>query len=254
MISALATQNPRSTVATVTEIYDYLRLLMARLGESRCYQCGTRIEQQSPEQIVDRVLALPDESKTMLMAPLVRGRRGSHQDVLASIRKAGLVRARETAKCWTSIRFPNCLRAACTRSTPIVDRVIIREGMRSRIAESVDLADPVRRRTGAGLLSGTSAGPRLAGAICSSAPGMRVPMRPQLRGAGAADVQLQQSLRRLSGVRRLGRRIEFDPELVIPDSSLSLAAGAVAAWRTLPAAKLATYLEETRALCGGSHV
>ena len=76
-------QNPRSTVATVTEIYDYLRLLMARLGESHCYQCGALIRQQTPEQILDRIMALPEGTKTMIMAPMIRGRRGAHKEVLA---------------------------------------------------------------------------------------------------------------------------------------------------------------------------
>ena len=86
--------NPRSTVATVTEVYDYLRLLMARLGEPECYGCGSPIQQFSLEQIHERLMQLPESSKTMILAPLVRGRRGAHKDVLARIRKAGFVRAR----------------------------------------------------------------------------------------------------------------------------------------------------------------
>lgn len=132
--------NPRSTVATVTEIYDYLRLLMARLGESHCYQCGTRIEQQTPEQIVERVLALPDGSKTMLMAPLVRGRRGSHQEVLASIRKAGLVRARVNGEVFDIDQIPELAPRRAHQIEAVVDRIVIREGMRNRIAESIELA------------------------------------------------------------------------------------------------------------------
>ena len=72
-------QNPRSTVATVTEIYDYLRLMMARLGQSHCYQCGSPIRQQSHTQILDRLMQLPTGTKTMIMAPLIRGRRGEHR-------------------------------------------------------------------------------------------------------------------------------------------------------------------------------
>ena len=86
--------NRRSTVATVTEIYDYLRLLMARLGQPHCYRCGEEIRQQSVEQIQDRVMELPEGTKVMIMAPMVRGRKGSHKEVFARIRKAGFVRAR----------------------------------------------------------------------------------------------------------------------------------------------------------------
>src|SRR5690242_19430097 len=86
--------NPRSTVATVTEIYDYLRLLMARLGTPACPECGLPIRPQSAEQIVERLQALPEGTKAMILAPLVRGRKGAHKEELAAIRKAGFVRAR----------------------------------------------------------------------------------------------------------------------------------------------------------------
>src|SRR5690348_13778369 len=80
-------RNPRSTVATVTEIYDHLRLLMARVGQVFCYQCGAPICQQTPEQIVDGLLALGEGTKAILLAPMVRGRKGQHTEVFAAIRK-----------------------------------------------------------------------------------------------------------------------------------------------------------------------
>ena len=86
--------NPRSTVATVTEIYDYLRLLMARLGEPSCYQCGAEISQQSTKQIQDRLMSLPEGTRAMIMAPIIRGRRGQHKELLQKIKQAGFVRAR----------------------------------------------------------------------------------------------------------------------------------------------------------------
>ena len=82
--------SPRSTVATVTEVYDYLRLLVARIGTPHCYSCGKPILQQSPEQIHSKLLRLPESTKLVLMAPMVRGRRGGHRDVIEAIRKAGL--------------------------------------------------------------------------------------------------------------------------------------------------------------------
>src|SRR5438445_2397144 len=85
-------QNPRSTVATVTEIYDYLRLLMARLGTPHCYQCGQPIQQQSTEEILEELLQLPAGTKVMILAPMVRGRKGQHRDVFAAIQKAGFLR------------------------------------------------------------------------------------------------------------------------------------------------------------------
>ena len=95
--------NPRSTVATVTEIYDYLRLLFARLGEPRCHQCGEPIRQQTPEQILEMLLELPSGTRMMILAPLVRGRKGQHKEVFEEIRKAGLLAG---AGRWRSDRRP----------------------------------------------------------------------------------------------------------------------------------------------------
>ncbi len=110
--------NPRSTVATVTEIYDYLRLLYARLGELTCYQCGTAIRQQSPEQIQETLLALPSGTRMMILAPIVRGRKGQHREAIEGIRKAGFVRRGSTAKCTKSANRRNWRRRRPTRSRP----------------------------------------------------------------------------------------------------------------------------------------
>ena len=86
--------NPRSTVGTVTEIYDYLRLLFARVGRPHCYKCGRPVERQTVQQIVDSVLALPDRTRLQILAPMVRRRKGEHKDVFESARKDGFVRVR----------------------------------------------------------------------------------------------------------------------------------------------------------------
>ena len=107
--------NPRSTVATVTEIYDYLRLLYARLGESTCYQCGTPIRQQSPEEIQETLLARPTGTRMMILAPIVRGRKGQHREAIEGIRKAGFVRGGLTARCSRSTsRQSSCRRSPTT--------------------------------------------------------------------------------------------------------------------------------------------
>ncbi|MGD9637413.1 MAG: ABC-ATPase UvrA, partial [Pirellulales bacterium] len=90
----LSTPNPRSTVATITEIYDYLRLLMARVGDVACPQCGVPIVQQTPAEIEKSIRSLPEQSRVMILAPMVRGRRGTHRDVFEAIQKAGFVRVR----------------------------------------------------------------------------------------------------------------------------------------------------------------
>ena len=101
-------KNPRSTVGTVTEIYDYLRLLYARVGEPHCPVCGRKIEQQSVDTIVDSVMKLPDGSRIMVMAPIVRGRKGEHQKELDSAKKAGFVRVMIDGSISSGAR-PHCL-------------------------------------------------------------------------------------------------------------------------------------------------
>ena len=135
-----ANPNPRSTVATATEIHDYLRLLMARLGEAHCYECGAAIQQQTPEEILESVYGLPEGTKAMIMAPLVRGRKGKHQDVAQSIRKAGFVRVRVDGTIYDIENFPDLAPRKAHNIEAVIDRVVIRRGIESRIVESIDLA------------------------------------------------------------------------------------------------------------------
>lgn len=135
-----STPNPRSTVATVTEIYDYLRLLYARLGEPFCHECGTAISQQSPEEIVEILAELPAGTKVILLAPLVRGRRGAHADVIHAIRKAGFVRARVDGEVYDVEQLPELAPRKAHDIDAVVDRIVIREGVQSRLADSLTLA------------------------------------------------------------------------------------------------------------------
>ena len=132
--------NPRSTVATVTEIYDYLRLLFARLGQATCYRCGQPIRQQTLEQILDALMALPEGTRVMVLAPMVRGRKGEHRDVLAAIRKAGLLRARVDGEVIDVETPPQLVAQRTHQIEAVVDRIVIREGVQARLAESIRLA------------------------------------------------------------------------------------------------------------------
>jgi len=132
--------NPRSTVATVTEIYDYLRLLYARLGESACWQCGMPIRPQSPEQILAALLARPAGTRMMLLAPIVRGRKGQHREAIEGIRKAGFVRARIDGQVVEVNEPPELVAQKVHTIEAIVDRIVIREGVEPRLAESIRLA------------------------------------------------------------------------------------------------------------------
>lgn len=133
-------RNPRSTVGTVTEIYDYLRLLFARAGEPHCPKCGKLIEQQSVQQIVDRVLELPQGSRFMVMAPLVRGRKGEHMRVLDDMRRAGYVRMFIDGEVRTLDEDIRLEKNKKHSLSVVIDRLAVREGIRQRLTDSVETA------------------------------------------------------------------------------------------------------------------
>ncbi|MBV8558885.1 MAG: excinuclease ABC subunit UvrA, partial [Planctomycetaceae bacterium] len=133
--------NPRSTVATVTEIHDYLRLLYARAGVAHCPGCGRAIRRQTPEQIVASVLAMQEGRKVLVLAPLVRGRKGQHLDAFQAIRRAQLLRARVDGQVVElGDEPPKLAKTKAHDIEAVVDRLVVREGIRPRLAESIDLA------------------------------------------------------------------------------------------------------------------
>jgi excinuclease ABC subunit A len=133
--------NPRSTLGTITEIYDYLRLLFARVGTPHCPSCGTSIHRQTPDQMVDRVLSAADGKRAQILAPLVRARKGQHGDVFQAIRRAGLIRARVDGEMVeVTDTPPKLVKTKAHTIEAVVDRISIRPGIRPRLAESIDLA------------------------------------------------------------------------------------------------------------------
>ncbi len=133
-------RNPRSTVGTVTEIYDYLRLLFARAGRPHCPKCGKPITQQTIDQMVDRILALPEKTKLLVMAPLVRGKKGEHVQLLRRIRKEGYVRVRVDGVVLDINDDINLERQKKHTIEAVVDRLIVREGIEQRLADSLEAA------------------------------------------------------------------------------------------------------------------
>src|SRR5262245_24185225 len=132
---------PRSTVATGTEIYDYLRLLYARVGRPSCYKCGRPISQQTPDQIVDSLLAIPRGAKLVLLAPLVRGKKGAHRDVFERVRREGFVRVRVDGKIdeVKDVLTPD--KNKKHEIEAVVDRLVVEPGLsRRRLADSVETA------------------------------------------------------------------------------------------------------------------
>jgi excinuclease ABC subunit A len=243
--------NPRSTVATVTEIYDYLRVLFARLGEVVCYKCGEPICQQDPAQIQDRLMQFAEGTKTMLLAPMVRGRRGEHKEIFAQIRKAGFVRVRVDGDVYDMETLPELSPRRMHTIEAIVDRIIIRPGIQSRLGDSIDLAI----RHGDGLVvacyfdSENHDKANLQGKWTDE-------LFSTLYACPACNISYEELEPRTFSFNSpygacpecegLGSIEQFDPELIIPDHQISLSDGAAVPWKGLrpaPERKLREQLE-----------
>ena len=219
-------------MATVTEIYDYLRLLYARLGDSTCYQCGTPIRQQSPEQILETLLSRPGGTRMMVLAPIVRGRKGQHREAIEGIRKAGFVRARIDGEVLEVNEPPELVPQKAHTIEAVVDRVVIREGVEPRLAESIRLAV----RHGEGLVLASSEV-----RVAAGGPQWRDELFSTLYSCPDCKISFDELEPRTFSFNSpygacpacegLGGLVAFDPDLVIPDRSLSLDAGAIAAWK-----------------------
>ncbi|MGA2031518.1 MAG: excinuclease ABC subunit UvrA [Thermoguttaceae bacterium] len=223
--------NPRSTVATVTEIYDYLRLLYARLGTPSCYRCGAAICQQTPEQILETLLARAEGTRMMILAPLVRGRKGRHKDVLESVRKAGFVRARIDGAVVDLADCPALTAQKAHHIEAVIDRIVVREGVRARLAESIQLA--VRQGDGLVLASHeqkAQAGPVWHDELFSTqyaCPDCKL----SYEELEPRTFSFNSPYGACPTCEGLGVRVAFDPDLVVPDRNLSLAGGAIAPWK-----------------------
>src|SRR3984957_17862325 len=138
-----ASSNPRSTVATTTEIYDYLRVLFARAGTPHCWVCGRGIASQTASQIVDSVMKQPAGAKVMILSPLIRGQKGEHRDIFTAIHKQGFVRARVDGQILELQKpqdAPELKKTFTHNIEAIVDRIVLKPEIRSRLADSVETA------------------------------------------------------------------------------------------------------------------
>ncbi|HQA39361.1 MAG TPA: excinuclease ABC subunit UvrA, partial [Kiritimatiellia bacterium] len=220
--------NPRSIVATVTEIHDYLRLLYGSVGRAHCPSCGKPVQRQSAEQIVDHLLAQPTGTKLVVLAPLVRGRKGRHEEVFESIRRQGFVRVRVDGEMMALEDVPRLDKNKAHTLEAVVDRLVVGEGVRRRLTDSVELA----LKQGEGLVRVQSM-PREGDA--------REELFSEKNACPDCALSFEELKPRAFSFNSpfgacptcagLGAQLVFDEELVVPDKSLSLAEGAIHAWR-----------------------
>ena len=215
-------RNPRSTVGTITEIYDYLRLLFARIGVPYCYNCGREIKSQTVDQIVDRIMELGERERIIIFAPIVRGRKGEFKKVFEDASKSGFVRVRVDGNILRLDETENLLLDKQKKHTIdiIVDRVTVRQENRSRIAESVETASNLTDGlVGIILADGREElfSKNLACVYC----GISYPeIQPRLFSFNSPYGACPECM-------GLGLKLEFDPDLVIPDKNLSFNEGAI---------------------------
>jgi excinuclease ABC subunit A len=222
-----ASSNPRSTVGTVTEIYDYLRVLFARAGEQRCHLCGGRVTARSAAEIVAELALLPAGSKVTLYAPKVVHRKGEHKEVFDEARQAGFARARVDGKVVRLEDAPALDKKLKHTIEVVVDRLAIEADARARLTDSVETALRAGGGTVLVAVEGEAAERTYAEARACPACGVSLPeLTPQM-------LSYNSPLGMCPECNGLGTRMEVDLDLVIPDPSLSISEGAVDPWRTV---------------------
>src|SRR5688572_15099053 len=225
-------RNPRSTVGTVTEIYDYLRLLWARIGKPHCFNCGRPIAAQSAEQIIDQIMATEDGERFMVLAPIVRGRKGEYGKQLAELRSEGFTRVKVDGELRLLEEDIVLDKKYKHDISVVVDRLVMRRDLRKRLADSVEtavaLADgmveietvPRAAEGGTNPSRNILFSEKFACLHCGIS-------MPELEPRSFSFNSPHGACPRCTG---LGSQMEIDPELVVPDSSLTLNEGAILPW------------------------
>ena len=222
-------KNPRSTVGTVTEIYDYMRLLWARVGTPHCPKCGKEIRQQTVDQIIDRIMALPEGTRIQVMAPVVRGRKGEHAKVFADARRSGYVRVRVDGQMYELDEDITLAKNIKHHIDIVVDRLIVRDDIASRLTDSVETASHL---TG-GLVSVN---------LVREEEDLQFSQNYACEDCGISIEELAPRLFSFNNpfgacptCTGLGMQQKVDPALVVPDESKSILDGAVVAsgWNSI---------------------
>jgi excinuclease ABC subunit A len=219
-------RNPRSTVGTITEVYDYLRVLYARVGTPHCHKCGRPIGRQTPDQIVDQVMSLPEGTKFQVLAPVVKGRKGEYERLLSDLAKKGFARARidgEVRDLSEPIRLDRYYKHTIEI---VVDRLVAKQGIRRRVADSIETA----LRVSEGIASiavqtnGKEETVSFSQSLACTYDGI------SFEELAPRNFSFNSPYGACTTCDGLGIRLEVDPELVVPDKDLTLAEGAMAPW------------------------
>jgi excinuclease ABC subunit A len=218
-----ASHNPRSTVGTVTEIYDYLRLLYARVGTPHCYKCGKAISSQTVDQMVDHVLSLPESTKILVLAPLVAAQKGTHDKLFTRLKKDGFARVQVDGDIIQLDEIKPLSKNKKHTIDVVIDRLVIRQDIKNRLADSLELALAQSQ----GLVSvQVMDGKNILFSETSACVTCGISY-PEFTPASFSFNSPQGACNRCDG---LGAHMEFDPDLILPNKKLSLRNGAVALW------------------------
>ncbi|MDX6596056.1 MAG: excinuclease subunit, partial [Solirubrobacterales bacterium] len=220
-------RNPRSTVGTITEIYDYLRVLYARVGHPHCPKCGRPIGRQTPDQIVDQVMELPEGTKFQVLAPLVRGRKGEYEKLLGELARKGFPRARidgEIRDLSEPIKLPKTYKHTIE---VVVDRLVAKPDIRRRVADSIETALQLAEGSAAILVQtheGHEEIQNFSQSLACTFDGI------SFDELAPRNFSFNSPYGACPTCDGLGTRLEVDPELIVPDPDLSVAEGAIAVW------------------------
>ncbi|MBW3669278.1 MAG: excinuclease ABC subunit UvrA [Actinobacteria bacterium] len=232
-----ASRNPRSTVGTITEVYDYLRLLWARIGRPHCPNCGASVSRQTPQQIVDRILELPEGTRFQVLAPVVRGRKGEYEGLLDELAKQGFVRARIDGEVHELADPPKLARYEQHTIEVVVDRLVKRDGIERRLTDSLETA--LRLAEGVAEVQlvardGDGAGgdaERQEDEILTFSQHLACPnCGLSFDEPAPRNFSFNSPYGACPSCVGLGTKYEVDPELVVPNPDVTIDEGAIAAW------------------------
>ena len=219
-------KNPRSTVGTVTEIYDYLRLLFARVGEVHCPTCGKKISQMTVQEIVDKIMEFDERTKLQILSPVIRGKKGTHKNVLDNIKKEGFVRIRVNGENYEVTDEIDLNKNKKHNIEVVVDRIVIKDGIESRLADSIETAIKL------------SEGLVIAQIIDGDEILYSTKFACPEHGIGIEELSTRMfsfnsPFGACDACNGLGESKEVDPDLVIPNKELSIKQGAIAAFGSI---------------------